>query len=89
MWPEKNSNSTLDYISHPSSGMTKHQLFLIAPSLPHSLALSLLVPDTYSYPDKWAVKATVNGNGSPYLGLYSTKLFNLTPPNVDMVLEDV
>jgi len=33
------------------------------------------------------VKATVDGSPSP--GLYSAKQFELTPENVDMVLEDV
>ncbi|XP_057508153.1 nifU-like protein 1, chloroplastic [Actinidia eriantha] len=42
---------------------------------------------------RWAVKASANGSGSlspsPSPGLYSAKLFDLTPQNVDMVLEDV
>ena len=56
-----------------------------------SLTLSLLVtdPDPDPYLDIWAIKATTNGSGSPSPGLYSAKLFDLTPQNVDMVLEDV
>ena len=38
---------------------------------------------------RWAVKASTSGSGSPSPGLYSAKLFDLTPQNVDMVLEDV
>ncbi|CAL5350261.1 unnamed protein product [Camellia sinensis] len=37
-------------------------------------------------PQKWAVKASVSGSPP---GLYSAKIFELTPQNVDMVLEDV
>ncbi|CAL5433511.1 unnamed protein product [Camellia sinensis] len=37
-------------------------------------------------PQKWAVKASASGSPP---GLYSAKIFELTPQNVDMVLEDV
>ncbi|KAL7199111.1 hypothetical protein ACSBR2_021399 [Camellia fascicularis] len=37
-------------------------------------------------PQKWAVKASASGSPP---GLYSAKIFELTPQNVDVVLEDV
>ncbi|XP_057472703.1 nifU-like protein 1, chloroplastic [Actinidia eriantha] len=38
---------------------------------------------------RWAVKASASGSGSPHPGLYSSKLFDLTSRFVDTVLEDV
>ncbi|PSS14744.1 NifU-like protein [Actinidia chinensis var. chinensis] len=46
-------------------------------------------PRSVCQTQRWAVKASANGSGSPSPGLYSAKLFDLTPQNVDMVLEDV
>ncbi|KAL7226971.1 hypothetical protein ACSBR1_021940 [Camellia fascicularis] len=37
-------------------------------------------------PQKWAVKASASGSPP---GLYSAKIFELTPQNVDVVLEDI
>ena len=52
-------------------------------------AISRSISRSVCQTQRWSVKSSTSGSGSPSSGMYSAKLFDLTPQNVDMVLEDV